>query len=86
MYETLRNVLYLLAQAILWGCIILDIRAYRESKRLSEEYRKAIKSANEAREVYLQKAEEYARVTADLQEKRDYLRNLQEQENKDEEI
>lgn len=80
MYETLRNVLYLLAQAILWGCIVLDIRAYRQSKRLSEEYRKAIQSANEAREAYLQKAAEYESVTAELHEERDYFRNLREQE------
>lgn len=85
MWETIRNVLYLLAQAILWGCIVMDIRAYRQSKRLSEEYEKAIKSANEAREAYLQKAEEYDRCIADINEERDYFRNLQEQENKNEE-
>lgn len=80
MWETIRNVLYLLAQAILWGCIVMDIRAYRQSKRLSQEYEKAIKSANEAREAYLQKAEEYDRCIADINEERDYFRNLQEQE------
>lgn len=79
------QILYLISAGLLWICIAINIKQLRRNRRLSKDYLKAIFSANEAREKYLQGCEVNAQIQDELIRDKEYFRNLREQENKNEE-
>lgn len=72
------QVLYLISSGILWICILINIWNLRRNRRLSKDYLESITAAKKVRDNYEQ-------LCQNLNEERNYFRNLQEQENKNEE-
>lgn len=72
------QIIYLISAGILWICIFINIWQLRRNRRLSKDYLEAITAAKKARDNYEQ-------LCQNLNEERNYFRNLQEQENKNEE-
>lgn len=67
------QILYLISAGLLWICILINIWQIRRNRRLSNDYVEAITAACKARDNYEQ-------LCQNLNEERDYFRNLQEQE------
>lgn len=67
------QILYLISAGILWICIFMNISQLRRNSRLSKDYLEAITAAKKARDNYEQ-------LFQNLNEERDYFRNLREQE------
>lgn len=67
------QLLYLISAGLLWICILINIWQLRRNRRLSKDYLEAITAAKKARDNYEQ-------LYQNLNEERDYFRNLQEKE------
>lgn len=67
------QILYLISAGLLWICILINIWQLRRNRRLSKDYLEAITAAKKARDNYEQ-------LCQNLNEERDYFRNLREQE------
>ena len=67
------QILYLISAGLLGICIFINIWQLRRSRRLSKDYLEAIMAAQKARDNYEQ-------FCQNLNEERNYFRNLREQE------
>lgn len=67
------QILYLISAGLLWICILINICNLRRNRRLSKDYLEAITVAKKVQDNYEQ-------LCQNLNEERDYFRNLREQE------
>lgn len=67
------QILYLISAGILWICILINIWNLRRNRRLSKDYLEAVTAAKKVRDNYEQ-------LCQNLNEERNYFRNLREQE------
>ena len=76
----IHKAIYMISCIILWICIFMNIYQIRRMRRLSNEYVEAITAAFKARDNYEQ-------LCQNLNEERDYFRNLKEEEaSRDEQV
>ena len=67
------QILYLISAGLLWICIFINIWQIQRNRRLSKDYLEAITAAIKARD-------NYELLYQNLNEERNYFRNLREQE------